>query len=75
LEVTDPEDPNCSDFVLRGRSCWVDVGNIAIYIHKTDEGVVVQLYAGGYEMQNELSSTSALFQDAENAIEEFELEN
>jgi len=53
----------------------VDVGNIAIYIHKTDEGVVVQLYAGGYEMQNELSSTSALFQDAENAIEEFELEN
>ena len=26
------------------QSCWITVNNISVYIHRTDEGVAVNLY-------------------------------
>lgn len=31
------------------ESCWVTVGPWSVYIRKTDEGIVVELYAVGKE--------------------------
>lgn len=68
-EDADPEDP---DFVLDGPSCWIEVDNIAVYIVRADEGVIVRLYPNGDEMLDELGSTFAFFQEAADAVEEFE---
>lgn len=65
-----PGDPENTDFTLRDRSCWITVDSIAVYIHKTDEGVVVDLYPNGGEMLEPLAGTYAFFQEAEDAIRE-----
>ena len=37
------------DHELTGSSTWIKVDNIAVYVRRTDEGVVVDLYADGQE--------------------------
>ena len=52
-------------------SCWVTVNNISVYIVRTDEGVVVDLYALGCEdEQASIGSTWAMFQEASEEINE-----
>lgn len=49
------------DFTLTGEHCWIMAGNISVKIQTTDEGVVVDLYRLGNEMDDSIGSTWALF--------------
>jgi hypothetical protein len=55
-----------SDYILKEgeRSCWIQVNNIAVHIARTDEGVSVDLYPAGSEMNDSLAGTWLLFQEA-----------
>ncbi len=56
-----------SDYILREghSSVWVTVDNISVYVRRTDEGVAVDLYPVGEEMEDSLCGTWALFSEAE----------
>lgn len=56
------------------ESTWVGVKDFSIYIKKTDEGVVVDIYARGYEDCEALASTYAFDAEAEEMREEQDLE-
>lgn len=56
------------------ESTWIGVKDFSIYIKKTDEGVVVDVYARGYEDCEALTSTYAFDADAEELREEKDLE-
>lgn len=49
---------------------WITVGNISVYLRRTDEGVAIDLYPVGQEMHDSLAGTWALFSEAENSIED-----
>jgi len=48
------------------ESCWITVGLFAVYIRKTDEGIVVDLFESGSEMDNAIAGTYAF--DSEVAL-------
>jgi len=50
-----------SDYQLKEKagSCWVEVDGFAIYICRTDEGVVVDIYESGSEMDESLAGCYA----------------
>ena len=63
-----PEDVGCTDYTLHpdATSCWITVNNISVYLKRTDEGVVVDLYPKGREFGGELiASTWALDNEGE----------
>jgi len=47
---------------LKGEFTWVVVGNIAVCVSKTDEGVVVDLYRDSYEVGDVVATTYAFFE-------------
>lgn len=49
----------------RGRSVWIGVENLSVYIKRDDEGVAVDLYARGAEDRDSLAATYALYAEAE----------
>ena len=61
-----------SDYTLKPgeTSVWITVDNISVYVRRTDEGVIVDLYPHFGEMYTELGSTYAFFSEAEEAQEE-----
>ena len=63
-----------SDYVLKEEhtSVWITVDNISVYVRRTDEGVAVDLYPLGEEMEGSLVGTWALFSEAEAVIDEVE---
>jgi hypothetical protein len=65
---------NDNDYVLDegARSVWITVDDISVYIHRTDEGVVVDLYALGVEADDCLGSTYAFNDEAKALIDELE---
>ena len=67
-EETDAEMASNAD------STWVGVKDFSIYIKKTDEGVVVDIYARGYEDCDSLASTYAFDSEADEMREEVEEE-
>jgi hypothetical protein len=67
-EETDAEMASDAD------STWVGVDDFSVYIKRTDEGVVVDIYARGLEDCNSLSSCYALHEDVEELKEEQDLE-
>jgi hypothetical protein len=57
-----------TDYILRGKSTWITVHNLSVYIHRTDEGVVVDVYGHGgpagdspNESEDTLATTYAFF--------------
>lgn len=56
-----------SDYVLRKKhdSVWITINNISVYVRRTDEGVAVDLYPKGDEMEDSMCGTWALFSEAE----------
>lgn len=56
------------------ESTWITVKDFSVYIKKTDEGVVVDIYAKGYEDCDCLASCYAFDADAEELREEKDLE-
>lgn len=56
-----PGDEGCTDFTLHpeATSCWITVGNISVYIIRTNEGVAVDLLPKGKEYEEAIGSTWA----------------
>jgi hypothetical protein len=56
---------NAKEFTLKPKQdhVWVTVGNISVYIKRTDEGVVVDLFKLGHEDQDCITSTYAFFNE------------
>lgn len=42
------------DYVLEGKSVWITVGNVSVWIRKTRTQVVVELYRYKKEMEDRL---------------------
>lgn len=55
-----------SDYVLESDSCWITVGKLSVYIKKTDDGVVVDIYPRGAEDCEAIASTYAFESEIEN---------
>jgi hypothetical protein len=53
------------DYDLAEGAAWFGVKNFAIRIHQTDEGVVVDIYKSGKEMDGSLASTYAFDSECE----------
>lgn len=62
------------DFVLRdeAQSIWITIGNISVYVRRTDEGVAVDLYPKGYEMEDSIVGTWCLDSEGKERIEYYE---
>ncbi len=72
--VQTPDQPNDYTLLEGARSVWITVGNIAVYVYRTDEGVVVDLYPASREMATSVGSTWALFSEVEaDELERLEL--
>jgi len=56
------------DYVLEDGCAWFEVENISIRIHKTDEGVVVDLYPKGREDEDAVASTYMYFSEADDSL-------
>lgn len=61
------EEPN--DYVFPPNpdypSVWITVDNLSVYVVRTDEGVVVDIFGHGKEMDGPLGSTYAYRSEAE----------
>ncbi len=64
------ENPGENDYTLREGyiSCWITVDNLSVYIVRTDEGVVVDIFPRWREEDESLASCYAF--NAEVATEE-----
>lgn len=63
------------DYTLRKGCdcCWITIDNISVYLRRTDEGVVVDLFALGVEDCEPMATTYAFFQEAEDEIKQWSL--
>jgi hypothetical protein len=72
-------DPNRgpTDLILEARSIWLEVGNIAFYLFRSDEGVLLEAYPLGQEGSLDLMLAKAeiSFAQAESLIQTAEKEN
>lgn len=71
-EALSLDTPEGVDYTLHpeATSCWITVDNISVYIVRTDEGVVVDLYPKGREAEDPaLAGTYAFFTEAEDDYE------
>lgn len=59
------EDQDPSDYILTGKSCWVTVENVSVWIRKTDEGVLVEMYPHLGEMMPPIMSSYVSYDEAE----------
>lgn len=68
------DDDQGTDFILEedATSCWITIDNISVYVRRTDEGVAVDLYPLGQEMEDALVGTWALFSEAQEVIDDCE---
>ena len=46
------------------KSCWITVGNVSVYVQKTDEGVAVDLFPLHHEDKESIAGTWVTFADA-----------
>jgi len=52
------------DYTLKGGSIWITVGPVAVNIHKTDEGVVCDMYPADSKKEDLLATCYAFDNDA-----------
>lgn len=47
------QEGDCDYTLKKGeRSCWITVDNLSIYIIRTDEGILVEIYRKGHEAED-----------------------
>lgn len=51
------------DYVLQGKSCWIEAGPLAVYILNTGESVRVEIHETGKEDDPSLDVASAYFDE------------
>jgi hypothetical protein len=49
-------------------SVWIEIDSLACYLRRTDEGVVVDIYKNGKEMEESIASTYAFFDEGDEAM-------
>jgi hypothetical protein len=63
-------DDDSNDYRLEGRSAWISVDDLSVYVHRTSEGVAVDIYARNNEAEDPaLASCEAGFADAVSAAD------
>lgn len=53
------------DYILDEGSCWIQVGNLSVYVKNEAEGVAVDIYPLNDENSDSLAATYAFYADAE----------
>lgn len=48
---------------LEEDACWITVNNLSVYIKRTDEGVVIDIYELNDENNEPIASTYAFFSE------------
>lgn len=61
----DYDEPDCCDYTLNQGSCWVTVGDVSIYILRTDLGVGVDVCPRGREAGETLAALYAPFPEVD----------
>ena len=57
-------DEDSNDYRLKGRSAWISVDKLSVYVHRTSKGVAVDIYSQGNEANDPvLASCEAAFAD------------
>ena len=56
------------------HSCWITIKNLSVYIVKTDEGIMLEVYPLGREYDEALISTYVFFNEANDMEEQREKE-
>jgi hypothetical protein len=69
-KILNLEDGADYDLPPGARCVWIGVKDFAVYIVSTDEGVVVDIFANGCEMEEPLASAYAFDQEAKEVISE-----
>lgn len=64
---------NDNDYTLNKDqvSVWVTVDNLSVYITRTDEGVVVDIYPQGQETDECISSATAFFTEGSTTTQQY----
>ena len=63
--VFEGEDEDSNDYRLEGSSAWISVDELSVYVHRTSEGVTVDIYPRRNEADDPaLASCEAGFADA-----------
>jgi hypothetical protein len=47
------------DYTLTGGSAWITVGKFSVWLRKTDDGVLVEIYEAGAECDDAFAEASA----------------
>lgn len=47
------------DYLLKDGAAWLEVDGFSIRVARTDEGVAVDIYKNGHEMEDAIASTYA----------------
>jgi len=53
-------------------SVWIEVDSLVCYVRRTDEGVVVDIFPNGQEMETAIASTYAFFSESASEPDEAE---
>jgi hypothetical protein len=62
--VFEGTDEDSNDYRLEGRSAWISVDGLSVYVHRTSEGVAVGIYPRNNEADDPaLASCEAAFAD------------
>ena len=65
LVPDDPTDPDCTNFIAELHpAAWISVDQFSVYLRRTHEGLVVDIYPRGREDAQPLASTYAFTHDA-----------
>lgn len=76
VSCDDPAKPECADFTLEGKSCWMSVNNLSVYIAKMPHGLRVEIYPKGNEHESSLiDCAQASFRKKYNMIQKSVPEN
>ena len=70
LVQENPQEANNDYKLVSGKGVWIQMGAFSVHPYLTDEGVVVDVYAGGAEMDS-ITSTYAFDSDAEEQVLEY----
>lgn len=65
-ETLTKDDDSDSDYTLNDNGVWITVKGFSVHLTKTDEGVLVDIYAKNDEMSEAIASTYALDSESEN---------
>lgn len=60
------------DYILAEGAAWLELKNFSIRVAKTDEGVVVDVFRKGAEMEESIASTYAYDSEAEESEDDEE---